>query len=415
MKKFPFMLLTCLTFIIELGICWFLFSKIGEEGQDTVAVNACLQSVEAHYGSPEHYINTTAYTILDMDGKILYQNQNAVSNTINEAVRNRDTILDIVVDGEVVGKMLIYNTTLQQIRIYKRSIVLTILLCSGVQLLLLLFYYLYLKRTIVDPFEQMNSFAVRIAGGNLDFPLMVDKRHVFGSFTEAFDLMRSELKKAKLAEKKANDDKKEIIAKLSHDIKTPVASIKSTSELGYELAAEDKMKGYFHLINGKSDQITTLVDNLFQSTLHEITEIAVNPTKQNSSVIDELIRNADYLKKAGSYTICDCVVFIDKLRLQQAFDNIFMNSYKYANTAIEVESFIEDEYLVIRISDHGTGVKPEELPLLTEKYKRGSNAGDKDGAGLGLYLTDYFLKEMDGKLILASEDGFSVAFYLRVA
>jgi K+-sensing histidine kinase KdpD len=75
-----------------------------------------------------------------------------------------------------------------------------------------------------------------------------------------------------------------------------------------------------------------------------------------------------------------------------------MNSYKYADTPIVIKTSLTDDYLVIDISDSGPGVKPEELPLLKEKYKRGSNASDKDGAGLGLYLTDYFLTEMGGKL-----------------
>ncbi|MBR6404167.1 MAG: sensor histidine kinase, partial [Eubacterium sp.] len=60
------------------------------------------------------------------------------------------------------------------------------------------------------------------------------------------------------------------------------------------------------------------------------------------------------------------------------------------------------------------GVKEEEIPLLTEKFKRGSNANDKDGAGLGLYLTDNFMEKMDGKLGLKNlEMGFEVAVYLR--
>ena len=70
---------------------------------------------------------------------------------------------------------------------------------------------------------------------------------------------------------------------------------------------------------------------------------------------------------------------------------------------------------MIRISDEGPGVKPEELPLLKEKYKRGSNAESKDGAGLGLYLTNYFMVKMDGKLELKNADpGFEADVYIRL-
>jgi signal transduction histidine kinase len=171
----------------------------------------------------------------------------------------------------------------------------------------------------------------------------------------------------------------------------------------------------FNVINVKTDQIKSLVDNLFNSSVGDVTEIAVNPGNYESGDILSLIKNSDYLNRAGSFTIPDCTVYMDKLRLQQVFDNIFMNSYKYADTDIRVDSEIAEEYLIIRISDEGPGVKDEEVPLLKEKYKRGSNSSDKDGAGLGLYLTNYFMEKMDGKLTLRNlEKGFEVAVYLRI-
>ena len=106
-----------------------------------------------------------------------------------------------------------------------------LIIVLAVQLIVVGIYYVYLRRTIITPFQKLNEFAVRVADGNFDLPLLVDRKHIFGGFKEAFDLMRAELKKARIAEKKVNDDKKEMIAKLSHDIKTPVASIKSTSEV----------------------------------------------------------------------------------------------------------------------------------------------------------------------------------------
>ena len=102
--------------------------------------------------------------------------------------------------------------------------------------------------------------------------------------------------------------------------------------------------------------------------------------------------------------------------IQQAFDNVFMNSYKYAGTRIEVCAECQEEYLIVRIADSGPGVKPEELPVLKEKYKRGSNVSEQDGAGLGLYLTNLFVEKMGGKLALGNgEPGFVVCLYIRLA
>ena len=86
----------------------------------------------------------------------------------------------------------------------------------------------------------MKDFAERIADGNLDIPLKMDRQNLFGAFTESFDIMRTELKKSRIAEANANESKKELVAKLSHDIKTPIASIKAASEVGAALSPDKK-------------------------------------------------------------------------------------------------------------------------------------------------------------------------------
>ena len=415
MKKSTFILSLIFTIILEIIICFFLIGKISTQKQDTVAINECLKSVEQNYGNEDKYKNLVSYTIIDKSENVIYTNGNELSSSINEAIKNNDTILDLSIDNQVIGKMIISNQTLENIDKYKKDLIKTIISVSLIQVILIGLYFSYIRMRILLPFEKLNAFAYRVAAGNLDIPLEMDKGHVFGNFTEAFDLMRSELKKARAAEKKANDDKKEVIAKLSHDIKTPVASIKSTSEIGYEISQEERIKKYFNTINVKSDQITTLVDNLFNSSINDVTEIAVNASKYDSKTLQELIVNADYLKRADIAKLPDCMVEIDKLRMQQVLDNIFMNSYKYADTPIKVLVRLEEEFLVIEISDEGPGVLDEELPLLKEKYKRGSNIKEKEGAGLGLYLTNYFLEKMDGKLELKNlPTGFVAIVYVRV-
>ncbi|MBR4947790.1 MAG: HAMP domain-containing histidine kinase [Clostridiales bacterium] len=414
MRKAPFIILLVLTFIAEALACFFIVTRIKDIKTDPVKVNECMHSVSENYGDASKYNTQLDYAVIDNDGKLVYKTRDGLSESVNEAIKTRGLILDLEVDGEVVGKVIFDYSTEEQLNGVKTKVIVLYIIIGVLQIAILIFWYIYIRKSIIEPFKNLNSFAERVAGGNLDMPLEMDKGHVFGAFTESFDLMRTELKKARIAEKKASDDKKEMVAKLSHDIKTPVASIKSTSEIGYEVTKEERTKEMFSVINAKTDQIKSLVDNLFTSSVQDITEIDVNPGMQPSDVISGLIGNADYLKRAGAFTIPECNVFIDKLRLQQVFDNIFMNSYKYADTPVNVSSEIAGDYLVIRIADEGPGVKEEEIPLLTEKFKRGSNANDKDGAGLGLYLTDYFMEKMDGKLGLKNlEKGFEVAVYLR--
>lgn len=415
MRKSPFVVIILLTFIVEALICFFMVRDVKDLKTDPVKVNDCMYSITDNYGDTSKYDTSLEYVIIDNDGELVYKTSEGLSESVNEAIKTRGLILDLVVDGVNVGKVIFDYNMNDQLKEIKINIVVIFAVIGVLQLVIILLWYVYVNHNIVRPFKRLNSFASRVAEGNLDVPLTMDRGHVFGEFTEAFDLMRAELKKARAAEKKANDEKKEMVAKLSHDIKTPVASIKSTSEVGYELTKEERTKEMFNVINVKTDQIKALVDNLFNSSVQDATEIEVNPGMQTSEVISELIKNADYLGRADSFDMPECYVYFDKLRLQQVFDNIFMNSYKYANTDIKVTIFIQGDYLVVRIADEGPGVKEEELPLLKDKYRRGSNASDKDGAGLGLYLADYFIEKMDGKLGLKNlEKGFEVSVYLRM-
>lgn len=411
-KKYIFLLL--LTFVIEAIICANLLGRIEETKQDPVVINSCLKSVETNYGDPSSYDTSVDYVILDINSNVVFKTRDGLSESINDAVKAGETILDVVSGDEVIGKMIIHDDNMAGIKAIRDGLAAAVIVISLIQVTVLTVFYMRLKTRILDPFDNMTDFAGRIADGDLDVPLIMDRKHVFGNFTEAFDMMRSAIKTARVNEKKANNDKKEMIAKLSHDLKTPIASVKSTSEIGYELASEPRIKEYFNLINSKTDQITALVDNLFNSSVNDVTELSVAPSQFESSILAELIRNSDYLKKAGDITVPVCNIYIDRLRFQQSLDNIFMNSYKYANTSIDVSFVLDDEYLKMKIKDHGKGVSDEDLPLLKNKYARGANSSDKDGAGLGLYLTDYFLEHMNGRLILDNEeDGFAATLWIR--
>jgi len=411
MKKTPLIVFFAISIFLEVGLTFYFANRIDMAKQDAVAVNEVLMSVNENFGDEEKYSTALNYSILDENRVLIYKTSEDVSESLNEAIKNSDTIL-----GTVGGcLLLIHNDIPSKIESIKRQIFVLIFCISIVQLILILIFFFYIKKTVTDPFKKMNDFAVRVAGGDLDIPLSLDKGRAFGAFTESFDLMRSELKRSKVAEKKANDDKKEMIAKLSHDIKTPIASIKSTSEIGYELTKEDRTKELFNSINIKADQITNLADNLFHSSIKDITEIDVNPSRYESETVKELIKNSDYLNRACDFEVPKCSVYIDKLRLQQAFDNVFMNSYKYANTEIYVRVKAAGDYLKITIGDYGPGVPDDEIPLLKEKYKRGSNAFEKEGAGLGLYLANYFLNKMNGDLTIdRPEEGFAVTLGIRI-
>ncbi len=418
MRKQNFIIGVLLVLIAEIITLIVFAVQTPDFSQDTVAVNEVIQSVTEDFNALEQHKNTTAldYVVLDENGNLLYKTKSGLSESVNSAITHRDTILDITINDIAVGKVIIYNDGDLSLQSQKQITMIVLAVAIAVQSGIFIGYAVYMHFTMIRPFRKFKGFAERIAGGNLDIPLEMDKRNLFGAFTESFDIMRSELKKARLAEVQAQQSKKELVAKLSHDIKTPIASIKAVSEVGLAVATNEKEKANYTHIIGKADQINTLVTNLFTATLEELQQITVIPTNIDSKQVKILIENADYMHRAAVFDMPECLVFADSLRLQQVFDNIFANSYKYAKTEIIVTAQKADNYIVISIEDYGGGVPTEELPVLKEKFKRGSNAKNTEGAGLGLYISDYFMREMQGELNIENgEHGLKVTVTLALS
>ena len=403
MKKDSFLtLILVLSFLEMTMLVCFLWTDVSSP-QDTVAVNEVLKRLEADWDSPG---SATAgdgldYVVLDGEGEVLFKTAQGLSESVNAATAHRDTILDIRQGGKTVGKLIVYNTADAVYESRKRALALAVAAVMLLQTAATTGYVIYLRKILVRPFHKLKDFAQRVAGGNLDVPLEMDRQNVFGAFTESFDLMRSELKRARLAEAQANAAKKELVAELSHDIKTPVASIKAASEVGLALADSDRLRDNYTQIIRKADQINTLVTNLFNATLEELEQLSVTPGDMESGELAQMLENADYLHRSAvpaASAIPPCLICADRLRLQQVLDNIYANSYKYAGTDIMLAITRESSRIVIAIEDFGGGVSPQELPFLKEKFRRGSNTGDVEGAGLGLYISDYFMRKMGGKL-----------------
>ena len=324
-----------------------------------------------------------------------------------------------------------------------------VLLVLGYALILVVY------RFEIKPVSEMENFASEIAKGNLDVPLPIHKNNMFGNFTESFDIMREELKASKERELEAEKAKREMVAELSHDLKTPVATIRATCEvldliyrkdiekLENELKAkadnfndtdkeeaEQRLSGLksnlekIGYIYNKSDMINELVGSVFRATLDDMQEIKIEPKENESVTIESYFEG---LKEYGNIImdnhIPECLVYMDKLRMEQVIDNIVGNSYKYAGTDIHV-SFDETEmvlpgngnkasFIKITIRDAGPGVSEDDLPLLTEKFHRGSNAADKQGYGLGLYLANHYMEKQGGGMEYYNDNGFVVELLVK--
>ncbi len=422
-------LLIYIAFVLAVGIagCYVIAGgKLSEEiPVHTIEINRLLVSLEEDWDSVSSYKDKPIesdssfdYSVIDTNGNVILYTRDDIAKSISSATSDYDIIRDIEVDGKVSGYLIVHNPKAELEKQTNMKIALFVMSLILLTVVVSVLYYVYLKRRVLDPFKKLKGFAVRVAGGNLDTPLAMDKGNVFGSFTESFDIMREELKASREREEKAVKSRKELVAQLSHDIKTPVSSIKAMTDV-MSLTASEEDKVTINAINAKADQIDSLISNLFHATLEELEQLEVKPEDINSTDIVQMIKDADYQNKIEKLDIKDAVVFADRLRLNQVLNNIIFNSYKYADTGINVTSRFENagsKYLFIEIADKGPGVPEEELEMITQKFKRGSNAGNKDGSGLGLYISDYLMNKMEGSLTVRNTgDGFAVEIGIKIS
>ncbi len=336
---------------------------------------------------------------------------------IYKGLANRATIIDLEDEegGKIIGKVLFPPERKAEELLKARLFRMVMVLFAG----LLLFVWglgglVYLR--FVKPFQSLRNFASHVAAGNLDFPLPMHRRNYFGAFTESFDLMREELKEARQGEFEANRSKKELVAGLSHDIKTPVSTIKAYCELITLKSSEADTIQKAGIINEKADTIDHLISDMFHATLEDLTVLKINCKEEMSTILGDMLVQMNHLKRIHQVNpIPECLIYCDALRLGQVMDNIIHNSYKYTDSHIEVSSGIEEGYLWITLRDFGGGVEESELPLLCGKFYRGRNSSGTSGSGLGLYLAKQFMEGMKGSLDIYCDPGFVVTLHLRIA
>ncbi|MBO7354680.1 MAG: HAMP domain-containing histidine kinase [Lachnospiraceae bacterium] len=290
----------------------------------------------------------------------------------------------------------------------------------------LLFYLFY--RTQIRPIRELEAFAIEISKGNLDIALPIRHGNGSDSFVESFDMMREELKIAKEREMAAEKAKREMVAELSHDLKTPVATIKATCEVlemiwqnSPRTEQTDSIMEKLGCISAKIETINKLVENVLHANIDDLEEVRVDVTECESGRIRGFFEGVrDYGNIIFDNDIPECLVYMDKLRMEQVIDNVVGNSFKYAGTDIHVSFGLSGiaaaggrEFVEITVKDSGPGVPEEELPLIVGKYYRGSNSAEKAGYGLGLYLVKTYMEKQGGGMECYNDNGFTVKLYVR--
>ena len=406
----------CLYLAACISLCC-IFAAGPQDKINNTEANDIIFTVRKYWPDAERAVSMmqgygTDYLVTDAEGRTVAVSSPGLNTDYVYDYIHKDYSVDILEDGKVLGRIIFINNGEDD---FKRKVGVWALAFLAIFLLKDILAVFYLRKHIFDPVKRMNDFAGQIARGNLDIP--VDCSASFGAFSESFDIMREELLYARKGEQEADKRRREVIASISHDIKNPVASIQAIAEYQSLTTGSDELRREFETITQKTNQINGMIHNLHTSMLDDLERLEVRPKELGSSAIGEALRQADFRKRIKDFEIPECLVMADQVRFMQVADNIISNSYKYADTQIEVCSWFEDECLCISIKDFGKGVKKDEEIFLTQKYFRGQNAKEKEGSGMGMYIAEYLVKGMGGWLLCRSEENawFEVRIWLALA
>ena len=368
------------------------------------------------------------FVILGLENNLLYSSTgvtDADKVTLEEAIKRGYPYSYITKDSRVCGTVVVIYDGMREYRGLRYKMAAGLGIIGAVLIVAAVLYGQYVRKSIVTPFKNMQKFAGRVAEGNLDEPLMMEKNNMFGAFTESFDIMREELSESRKREIALQKKERELVASLSHDLKTPITGIKLTTELlkakleqadigaGDEAVAE-KLDNIYK----KADQIDVLVSDLFSSTLDDLGEFKVKCCDEESKVLLDIVKKYDDRGLTVSSEIPEVIIHIDSKCMSQVIGNIISNSYKYADTRIDISYKIEQEFLEMKIRDHGPGVPEDELSLIANKFYRGKQWAEskEEGSGLGLYIAKMLMEKMNGEMLPESSgDGLTITLLIPIS
>ncbi|MCR5385476.1 MAG: HAMP domain-containing histidine kinase [Saccharofermentans sp.] len=431
MKKYARLVITIVCVYIAAVLLFVLLTNTGlistsVSNEHILLLNDITQTAGDNWKEPNAFDSIKSdvdYVVLDQNNSVVYDSRTKGSSSermsVEKAMKMRYPYAYVTRDNNILGCVILLDDGRDSYNSLRLGMTAAFAVCGLLIVAGAVIYGIYVQKNIIGPFKKMERFAGKVAEGNLNEPLMLDKNNMFGSFTESFDIMREELAASKDRELALQKKEQELVASLSHDLKTPVTGIKVTSEL---LKAKHEMNGgdeeeitKLDNIYKKADEIDRLVTDLFSSTLENLGEFKVNCKDEPSSVLNDIVVKHDDKGLIASGSIPGVIINIDTKRMSQVVGNILYNSYKYANTKIDIEYKVIEDYLEMKIRDYGPGVPEEELDLITNKFYRGKKQKDSnaDGSGLGLYIARILMEKMNGELIPSNQDkGFAITLLI---
>lgn len=386
---------------------------------DTKSTDKFLKIVENISNSNDMYIYVISY-----DGKTMYfkpsgdntsaQYYAAQIDTVNKAmldenshytykrIKSADDSKDVLAYGALLTAedkepLLIYifsplypvNSTIQILT--NQLIYVTIL-----SLLVACLISFYLSIRITRPIRKITRSADRLADGEYGI--------VFkgGHYTEINNLADT-LTRASIELEKSDMLQKDLIANVSHDLRTPLTMIKSYAEMIRDLSGDNPQKREQHLqvIIDETDRLNMLVGDLLSLSRMQSGKMVLHRSDFNiTQAVRSILNTYKIMEEEEGYKFnLNCtsnyIVNGDEEKIKQVVSNLFTNAIKFAGEDKTVNVYLKrcGKYVVCKVEDHGIGIEPEELNHVWERYYRASSnmVRASEGSGLGLSIVKEIL------------------------
>jgi len=262
----------------------------------------------------------------------------------------------------------------------------------------------FVSRSILRPLRELQVAAERMKDGHLDFTLPTHRKDELGLLSRAFEEMRIRLKQSIDLRLKDEENRKELISNISHDLKTPITAIKGYVEGILDGVANDpaKVNKYLQTIRSKSLLLESRIDELFLYSKLDLRRI---PFEFESVLLLPFLQDcaeecALDMEKQGVALHWDptgvpeyTAVRADRAQLKRALLNMLENSKKFMDkqpASIQVRAELTPNGRVaVMIEDNGIGIDKESLPYIFDRFYRADKARTSSaygGSGLGLAI-----------------------------
>lgn len=291
--------------------------------------------------------------------------------------------------------------------------------------LLIFMVLLYVRQRILKPFHVISEMPYELAKGHLQVDAEENRGRFFGKFVWGISMLRDTLDASKGKALKLEKEKKLMLLSISHDIKIPLSAIKL-----YARALRDEI----YTTKEQRDNAASQIERHAQEIEEFVTKIVSTASEDilEIEVVNSEFYLRDYIDKAREIYEPKCrLVMTDFMigryenkllkgdidRAVEVMENLMENAMKYGDGQKIRLNFYEEDYCqVIEVCNTGTPVEQKELPHLFDSFYRGSNAQDKNGNGLGLYISRQIMLKMEGDIFVKkNETGMCFGLVFRMS